>query len=746
MKKTLLIVAALVLSLFTVQGQQQLIDQLVANINAMTLQEKVETRQLAEEFINISDRGRYNDVMILQLYLEVNLPDEEVAAFMQSQLPDGSWPDIDYKDNKRSRWAPANHATRIQALSKIYKTPGSKFYNSKELSAVIHKAMDFWFGAGLVCPNWWYNEIGVPRLLGPAFLLLKNELSATEKEHADEVLSKAGFRMTGQNKVWLAGSMFIKGLLLNDLPLALQARDTIVSEIFMSTAEGLQSDYSFHQHGPQLQVGNYGLAYIGTLSYWARVFSGTPLALDDRQLGLLRGYFTEAMQWTVWRGYMDVNASGRQVFMNSQKGKAHSLAVAAVNLIEVDPAYARFYKSFIYRNQLNPAAVNDLTGNKYFWRSDYAIQRTPTWYTSVRMHSDRTIPFEMTNRENLQGVYSADGVMITMVDGNEYENIYPFWDWKHLPGLTAIENDQPIAYYHPNKPINRSDFTGGMTDSQKGVAAMILDRDGIKAHKAYFFTDEMVVCLGAGISTDPPAQGSTTLEQNLLHGTVTYGAETYWAGTKAIKEIKVGGGKEIAAEGINWIHSGKTGYVLLDPAHVTISTKVRSGSWGSIADFYTADQTASAPVFKASIFHGTGVSDGSYAYCVLPGTTQKQVDKFSREYSKRMTYVNSTDHQGVFYTDKQLWQVVFYKAGELKIGEDRMLSASAPCIVMIEGTPEGLVAYVADPTQKLDRITLGIETLLGPGQPTTRTPLQHTKTIELPTEAGQRGSTVRVLL
>lgn len=740
MKKTLLIVAALTLSFFTARGQQPLIDQLVANINAMTLQEKVETRQLAEEFIDISDRGRYNDVMILQLYLEVNLPDEEVAVFMQSQLPDGSWPDIDYKDNKRSRWAPANHATRIQALSKIYKTPRSKFYNSKELSAVIHKAMDFWFGAGLVCPNWWYNEIGVPRLLGPAFLLLKDELSATEKEHADKVLSKAGFRMTGQNKVWLAGSMFIKGLLLNDLPLALQARDTIVSEIFMSTAEGLQPDYSFHQHGPQMQLGNYGLAYIGTLSYWARVLSWTPMALDDRQLGLLRGYFIEAMQWTVWCGYMDVNASARQVFMNSQKGKAHSLAVAAVNMIEVDPAYARVYKSFIYRNQLNPAAVNDLTGNKYFWRSDYAIQRTPTWYTSVRMHSDRTIPFEMTNRENLQGVYSADGVMITMVDGNEYENIYPMWDWKHLPGLTAIDKDQPIAYYHPNKPINRSAFTGGVSDSQKGIAAMILDRDGIRAHKAYFFTDEIVVCLGAGISTDPPAQVSTTLEQNLLRGAVTYGTGE--------KEIKVGDGKEIAAEGINWIHSGKTGYVLLDPAHVTISTKVQSGSWGSIADFYTADQTASAPVFKASIFHGTGVSNGSYAYCVLPGRNLKEVDWFSREHSERMTYVNSTDYQGVFYTDKQLWQVVFYTAGELKIGKNRLLSVDAPCIVMIENTAEGLVAYVADPTQKLDRVTLGIEILNYEKSASTvpATSYLYTKTIELPTEAGRRGSTVRILL
>ena len=44
---------------------------------------------------------------------------------------------------------------------------------------------------------------------------------------------------------------------MNDEKLATQARDTIASEIYTTTKEGIQPDYSFHQHVPQQQFGNY---------------------------------------------------------------------------------------------------------------------------------------------------------------------------------------------------------------------------------------------------------------------------------------------------------------------------------------------------------------------------------------------------------------------------------------------------------------------------------------------------------
>ena len=92
--------------------------------------------------------------------------------------------------------------------------------------------------------NWWYNKIGIPKILGEAIVLLKPELSKSERTDALRVMNQSDFGMTGQNKVWLAGNMFFKALLTDDEKLARQARDTIVSEIIISANEGIQADLS----------------------------------------------------------------------------------------------------------------------------------------------------------------------------------------------------------------------------------------------------------------------------------------------------------------------------------------------------------------------------------------------------------------------------------------------------------------------------------------------------------------------
>ena len=138
-----------------------------------------------------------SDQVTLEVYQKKNADQQLIEKYINDINADGSWPDINYKDDKRSGWDPAKHAERILFLTKVYKDPDSKLYNDQNLSAVLHKAMKFWFPAKLVCPNWWYNEIGGPKTLGPAFIMLKDELSADEMNGAVAVLDKAGFKMTG---------------------------------------------------------------------------------------------------------------------------------------------------------------------------------------------------------------------------------------------------------------------------------------------------------------------------------------------------------------------------------------------------------------------------------------------------------------------------------------------------------------------------------------------------------------------
>src|SRR5574344_3145531 len=108
----------LLATVVTAAAQQTLTDKLTANVNSISLQQKVDTKELVKDFIDISEQGRNNDAMLMQLYLEVNIPDSSVRRYMETQHQDGSWNDINYAGKKRGGWEPSAHATRIQALAK----------------------------------------------------------------------------------------------------------------------------------------------------------------------------------------------------------------------------------------------------------------------------------------------------------------------------------------------------------------------------------------------------------------------------------------------------------------------------------------------------------------------------------------------------------------------------------------------------------------------------------------------------
>ena len=234
-----------------------------------------------------------SDQNIVELYQRFPVTTEEIELLVSTLGPNGAWPDIDYQDKKRSGWEPKKHTERILKLARYY-YESRVFYPERltdSLLRTIHCSLAFWFHRDFSCLNWWYNQIGVPKTLGTAFLLLEDELSADEKMYAIREMKYSRFGMTGQNKVWLAGNVLIRGLLEEDYALVEAARDTIVSEIVLGKPEGIKSDWSFHQHGPQQQMGNYGLSFLSNMCMYVELFAKTPLAFSSGQQNDLFSFF-----------------------------------------------------------------------------------------------------------------------------------------------------------------------------------------------------------------------------------------------------------------------------------------------------------------------------------------------------------------------------------------------------------------------------------------------------------------------
>lgn len=601
---------------------------------------------------------------------------------------DGSWAAINYADQARSRWRPYEHVLRMVAMAVQLQDKKLSVEQRKQLLEACSAAGSFWRKNDFKCPNWWYNEIGAPQSFGEYALLMGKELPPDDFAFiTGTILERSGLRMTGQNKVWLSGNVLMKALLTHDQALAGQAAQAIWSEVAVVAEEGMQPDWSFHQHGPQQQFGNYGLGFAVEITRWVTILRGTHFALPQEKLADFRNYLLEGMNWTCWRGFMDISACARQLMPGSPAAKARSIKRVFENMRVADPSCEARYAAFVERN--SAGVPNDLVGSRYFWRSEYGIHRQPNLFATLKMHSARVIGVETVNTENLAGRYLADGGLFLYSKGDEYAEIFPVLDWRHIPGTTlAWQPEVPRT----GKPEDRQKTTwvGGVCDGNSSAAVMDYDRDGVSAHKAWFFRGSLVVCVGNSIqapSTDEALH--TTVNQCLLQGPV-HAAAQYQHSVVVKKGIQ-------QLLGITRIEHNGLSYGFFEPTSLALSQQTQSGNWKTV---YTNPSTPKADqsheVFGLWLDHGSRPHGASYAYWAGLSSEVEQVPELLS---------NSSELQSVRWPDGYL-QFAFWKPGTATLTPGLTLTVSEPCLVQLEPKGEGWKLSLSDPSQSLKSVRL----------------------------------------
>ena len=685
-------------SLLRAQNPQRELEKLQQHYIQSLLSNDERTASLVELLSKIQREQEISDQVVVELHQRYPFDLEQINHYVETIREDGSWPDINYQDQKRSGWSVKEHADRILLLAKLYRAEEGYCSLESRLEEVIHRALDYWFQNKPVCKNWWYNEIGIPKVLGPVFLLMKEQLSPQEKQAAVEVMEKAWFGMTGQNKVWLAGNVLMRGLLQDDYALVQAARDTIVSEIRTDRVEGIKSDWSFHQHGPQQQFGNYGLAFLTEMATYSELFAGTAFALTAEQQAVLNSLLLNGYRWIVWKGYMDVNALDRQLFQNAQKHKAFSLAFVTSSLMN-GSASAEDKKQmtdFLQDNYIGHTSASNFTGHKHFWDSDQTVHRSSRWMASVKMASERVIGTELVNEDNLKGFYMGDGALYTYCRGDEYLNVFPFWDWRKIPGITSYESDAPVPAFkrYGAHVRNETDFVGGVTDGRTGMTAMQLNRDGLQACKSWICTDEFVLCLGAGIQADTTLAVTTSIEQRNKQGDLLY----YTGGKWHLLEGK----RVFPSEKSRFFHD-QTGYILLQPSVCVAAAEKRSGRWCDFMGSY-APKLVEGEVVSLYIKHEKE-PDASYQYLILPASSKERTASFPTD--SIAVIENSSSVQAV-----RLGKVLYVTAYEsclLPLQADGQIEIKTPGVYMFQKKEAGTwLIHATDPTQKQTRLSLAI--------------------------------------
>lgn len=608
----------------------------------------------------------------------------KVAALAKSLKPDGSWADVDYANQDRGHWKAARHLERMRDLARACANPenaGEK--TPPEIKAAAIRSLEFWLAKDFHNPNWWHNEIGVPRNVAECALLLEADLKPKTLKQCLKIVSRAKIGMTGQNRVWKSGIVFLRALLENDVNLADKAKNEIFDQLKVTASEGIQADWSFHQHGPQLQFGNYGLAFAADSAKWARVLRGTRWELDAPRMNVLRSYLLEGVSSTAWNGFMDVNALGRQIFVGSQKSKAASLGAILADMEASDPAHAPACAAA--RERCKEGGRKDVSENRMFWCSDYMTHRRPGFFASVRMCSSRVIGAESGNGENLQGYHLGDGALYLYQTGHEYQDIFPLWDWRKLPGTTAPLTSGALPALTWQGYRMQSDWVGGVSDGEYGAAAMELNRDGLTGRKAWFFLDNGVVCLGAGIASEKDAPVWTSMNQ--CRGEA---GSLISLGDFPGMQVKIQGG---------------VGYVSWSPKSY-FGLEERSGSWRKV---YSAgpEKADAGVVFSPGIDHGVRPRDASYQYMVFPGASREWLEAFA---GKQTVHVlsNTALCQAVYDSTAMLTLAVFHQPGRVQWANGKTLEANQPCMVLLRDTGKKCRLSVSDPSRKLTKIEVRV--------------------------------------
>jgi chondroitin AC lyase len=633
--------------------------------------------------------------------VNVDALNRDVQSNLAAMQLDGHWSTVDYASKAETNWSPLTHLNRMKQFALALALNGEKQTSGQKLVSQTRSGLRYWLKADPKSINWFQNDIASPTAIGEILMLLKDSKvlpSSLQDSLIHQMKQGNVVKVVGANKLDIAIHMMYRACLTKDKPLMDSAINQAFLPVSLARRQGLQYDYSYLQHGPQLQIASYGQVFLIGEYKVASWLLGTNYALAPEKLRILDHYLIHTYLKTIRGRYIDFNTEGRGISRNdildkmnitTRDGK-HSLLGFAK---EVNPGNASILDAAEQRIlQKQDASYQVKPAHTYFYKADYTIHNRPAYSFNVRAVSKRTFRTESGNQENLIGKFLPDGATNIQRSGTEYVNIMPIWEWDKIPGITSRDYaaDQKNTIDWGERGVG--EFTGGTSDGLYGTTVYQLNYNEVTAKKAWFFFDDEVVCLGTDINSLAKESITTTVNQAWLKGPV-----------------------KVFEDGMKRIWHDSTAYYFPNQGSIKLSTAQQKGSWYLI-NANRSKSTVAGKVFKLWFDHGKDPVQQSYAYVVRPGISEDQLQVHPNPDAKIL--MNTAALQAVENEALQMLQVVFYEPGTLT-GKDYSISADQPCVILVKDIrTKNPILYLSDPAQKLTDVHLTFSSkLLGDMEP-----------------------------
>lgn len=621
--------------------------------------------------------------------------DKNLALFQEN----GSFSDIDYDDTQMTNWTPIKHIERLSDFGYAYINEKNKCYQNEDLYQKIVKGLEYWYDVDSESDNWWHNQISEPQKLGVLLIQMRIGKKQIPQELETKILKRIQetggdpAKWTGANRTDIALHWIYRSCLTQNEADLKTAIDNVFNPVVYTTEEGFQHDNSYFQHGEQLYIGGYGDEILKGVTQVASYALGTQYQLDKEKVELLSKFMRETYYRTVRGQNMSFDVVGRSVSRPGLLNK-RTTATYAKRMIDIDPTHADEYKAIIARlNRKQPADYQVTASHTHYFRGDYSLHVRPQYNFDVRLASTRTKKCEYGNKENLKTYFMSDGCTNITQTGDEYFNIFPVWNWCHIPGTTAPQLEKVPMDPKAWGVLGTSTYAGGVSDSIYGATAYAyMDTNpevNTGAKKSWYFFDNEVVCLGAGIQSTSTYPVHTTVNQCFLKGGILV--------DKGDKEETLANGSH-TLQAPQWVLHDKIGYFFPQKEEVFLTAQTQSGRWYDI-NTSKSKKEEKMDVFTLGINHGVGPKDGSYAYIVVPGKTSAQEMKAYQKKNAIEILSNNAKVQAVRNTKLNVWMVTFFEAGTFK-HKELSVTVDKPCVLMVKDiNAKSANLHIADPGQ-----------------------------------------------
>lgn len=648
--------------------------------------------------------------------------DKQIAEYLSGlDKNTGQWTEFDYKDHKRINpsWIPVLERMRLMTLA--YTHPESVYFRDKDLYKAVSNSLYFFTSQKPLpyCDNWYIQGITRPQLLTKC--LINMQLSAeglnteTKRNLIDAICLDTALNSPGRNnpnhkynfganKAQIAKGWVIIGAILEDRNMLEIGVKEVYAPIQRTTGEGIQHDLSYDMHYGYLYNGSYGVDFMQSVVETAYIMKDSPYALTGEKLVLFRNFINESIFGLMRGPFIDWNILGRGISRINATKK--DLSVILDKLIALDPAAGEQYRIIQRRiSSLNTPWFDIIPSHRHYWKTDYTVHKRPAYTFSIHAVSNRNYSQEIGNQENLMGYWGAQGTTNLQLEGNEYYNIFPIWNWARLPGTTLPDSIPLLENKAPGTGDRRgtSSFSGGVSDSLYGATAYVVENDlGTSYKKSWFMFDHTIICLGAGIKSELSVPLNTTLNQCLLgNGDVLIKKRR----SKAIN--KFSGEKYI--DDIESIWHNRVGYFFPSAQSVDLRIEERSGDWRTIRSSQENENRESKSVFQLGIQHGIKPNNASYAYILLPGIDNAEDIARFRENSAIKIVYNTENLQAVNDIELGIWQMIFYDSATNYEDENILIKTDIPSIIMLKKVGDSAYElFVSDPNQTYKKACVSV--------------------------------------